>query len=135
MSKLLSICAAAFVVAVPLYAAAQVIYQGPGTYSTYDNQTSGPSVTRDAYGYPTNTPGPNRSGTTNQNYGNQTNTAGPNRSGTTNQAYGNQTYGPSGTQSTYQTYTYGPGRSGTIIKRTAIKPTGRTAVSLPPVAT
>jgi hypothetical protein len=74
------------------FASAQTIYQAPGTYSTYGNQTFGPSEGRN--GQP---------GTTYSTYGNQT--YGSN--GTTFSTYGNTTYGSNGTTSmTYGNQTY-----------------------------
>ena len=57
-------------------ASAQVIYQGPGTYSTYGNQTYGPGGAQSRYGNQLYTP-----------------------QGTFS-TYGNQTYGPNGTRHT-----------------------------------
>jgi hypothetical protein len=73
------------------FASAQTIYQGPGTYSTYGNQTFGPGGVQSTYGNQTYTQGRNgQSGTTYYTYGNTT--YGSN--GTTSMTYsnGNQTY-------------------------------------------
>lgn len=82
---------------------AQTVYQGPGTYSTYGNQTFGPGGTQLQYGNQLHTAQGAYS-----TYGNQT--YGPN--GSTFSTYGNTTYGPSGsTTTTYgnQTYINTPG--------------------------
>ncbi len=108
MFKLTSICAAAVIVAVLSSPAnAQIIYQGPGTYSTYGNQTNGPSGTQSTYGNQTYTQGQNGPGPTYSTYGTQT--YGSN--GNTFSTYGNTTYGNNGTTSqTFgnQTYIHGP---------------------------
>src|SRR5271166_96857 len=91
---------------------AQTIYQGPGTYSTYGNQTYGPGGTQSTYGNQTYTPGGTYSTYGNQTYGSDGNsystygntTYGSN--GTTSQTYGNQTFinGPNGQSRTCSTY-------------------------------
>ena len=87
-------------------ASAQMVYQGPGTYSTYGEQTYGPNSSQQTYGNQTNTHGPGGD-VTYQAYGNQTYGS----DGSIYQRYGNQTYGPNGSSSqTYgnQTYIHDP---------------------------
>lgn len=96
----------------PALCGAQVIYQGPGTYSTYGSQTYGPGGTQSTYGNQTYTPNGTYStygnqtyapnGQTYSNYGNQTYGS----DGTTAQTYGNQTYihHPDGTTNTCSDY-------------------------------
>jgi hypothetical protein len=79
MSKFLW-AVAAVLAAVPNATEAQFIYQGPGAYSTYGNQTYGPAGTQSPYG--------NYNGTTYATYGNTTYGS----DGTTSQTFGNQTY-------------------------------------------
>lgn len=91
-------------------AVAQVVYQGPGAYSTYGNQTYGPNSSQQTYGSQTYTHGPDgdvtyqtfRNGKNSQTYGSD---------GSSYQQYGNQTYGSDGSSSqTYgnQTYIHDP---------------------------
>ncbi|MFZ3307870.1 MAG: hypothetical protein WA280_00720 [Xanthobacteraceae bacterium] len=83
---------------------AQTLYQGPGTYSSYGNQTYGPGGAQSHYGNQVYTPQGTYS-----TYGNQT--YGP--GGSTYSTYGNMTYGPGGsTAATYgnQTYINTPGQ-------------------------
>jgi len=113
MSILKSLLLAGIVLAsIASQARAQTIYQGPGTYSTYGNQTYGPGGTQSTYGNQTYTPGGTYSTYGNQTYGPHGNnystygntTYGSN--GTTSQTYGNQTYinGPNGQSRTCSTY-------------------------------
>jgi len=83
---------------------AQTVYQGPGSYSTYGNQTYGPGGIQSRYGNQVVTP----QGTY-RTYGSRT--FGP--GGTTYSTYGNRTYGPDGSSATTdgnQTYIATPGR-------------------------
>ena len=87
---------------------AQVIVTGPGTYSTYGNQTYGPNGAQSTYGNQTYLNGQNgQPSTTYSTYGNQTYGS----DGSSYSTYGNTIYGNNGTTSqTYgnQTYIHGP---------------------------
>lgn len=96
---LVTLAASLWVVAASaVVVSAQTLYQGPGTYSNFGNQTYGPGGTQSRYSNQLNTPQGTYSTFGNQTYG-------PN--GDTYSTYGNTTYGPGGsTSSSYGNQTY-----------------------------